>query len=73
VANSLAPVNGVVQLEILVDRGSLEIFGNGGLLYMPMPVTSPASTSLVSLTCADGSATFNSLVVSKLDAAWPQP
>jgi sucrose-6-phosphate hydrolase SacC (GH32 family) len=69
----LAAVNGVVQLEILVDRDSIEIFGNKGQLYMPMPASDPASTSLVSLTCTGGTGTFNSLIVSKLKSAWPQP
>ncbi|MHC4214232.1 MAG: DUF4980 domain-containing protein, partial [Planctomycetota bacterium] len=32
----LAPVNGRINLTILVDRTSFEIFGNGGRIYMPM-------------------------------------
>jgi len=32
----LPPVDGHIQLEILVDRLSIEIFGNAGRLYMPM-------------------------------------
>jgi len=72
-ANSLAPGNGVVHLEILVDRDSIEIFGDNGQLYMPMPVSNPASSLLISLTCAGGAATFDSLIISKLKSAWPQP
>ena len=68
--NTLAPVNGGIQLEIIVDRDTIEIFGNNGQLYMPMPVNNSVSTSLVSLGCTGGTATFNSLVVSKLKSIW---
>jgi fructan beta-fructosidase len=71
--NALPPVNGGVQLEIIVDRNTVEIFGNGGLLYMPLPVNNPPGNSLVSLTCSGGNASFTSLTVSKLHSTWPQP
>jgi len=35
---SLSPVEGVVRLELLVDRTSIEVFANDGLVYMPMGV-----------------------------------
>jgi sucrose-6-phosphate hydrolase SacC (GH32 family) len=73
VTNPLPPVNGVVQIRILVDRDSVEIFGNNGQLYMPLPANNPVSNSLVSLSCSGGTATFNSLTVSKLKSAWSQP
>jgi len=34
----LAPEDGLIGLEILVDRTSIEIFGNNGRVYMPMGV-----------------------------------
>ena len=34
----LKPVDGTIQLEILVDRTSVEIFGNRGRVYMPIGV-----------------------------------
>jgi len=71
--NPLAPINGTVQLEILVDRDSIEIFGNHGQLYMPMPANNPIGNSLISLACTGGTADFSSLTVSKLESAWPQP
>ncbi|MGC9944328.1 MAG: glycoside hydrolase family 32 protein, partial [Verrucomicrobiota bacterium] len=36
ITNSLSPVNGVITLQMLVDRGTLEIYANNGLVYMPM-------------------------------------
>ena len=72
VVNTLATINGSIQLEIIVDRNTLEIFGNNGQLYMPLPVNDPVSNSLVSLSRSGGAATFNSLIVSKLKSIWPK-
>lgn len=70
VFNSLVPVGGVIQLELIVDRKTIEIFGNNGQLYMPLPADNPASTSLLSVGCSGGNATFNSLTVNKLKSIW---
>jgi len=71
--NPLAPIGGLVQLQILADRDTIEIFGNNGQLYMPLAASNATSNSLISLSCSGGSATFNSLVVSKLKSIWAQP
>lgn len=73
IVNALPAVHGRVTLEIIVDRDSLEIFGNDGELYMPLPISNPAGTGLVSLTGTGGTATFNSLTVTKLKSIWPAP
>ena len=67
---SLPPLNGSVQLEIIVDRDTIEIFGNHGQLYMPLPAANSTGNSLISLTCAGGSANFSSLTVNKLKSIW---
>jgi len=66
----LAPVGGSVQLEIIVDRDTIEIFGDNGQLYMPLPANNSTGNSLVSLSCAGGDATFSSLTVNKLKSIW---
>jgi len=71
VTNPLPPVNGVVQLQVLTDRNTIEIFGNNGQLYMPLPASYPTANSRISLTCQGGSTMFNSLIVDKLKSAWP--
>ena len=68
--NPLPPVNGVVQLQILTDRNTIEIFGNSGQLYMPLPASNSSGNSLISLTCTGGAATFNSLTVNQLKSIW---
>jgi fructan beta-fructosidase len=72
VTNPLAPVNGMVTLEIITDRQSVEIYGNLGQLYMPVGSTAyPATNTLLSLTSQGGSPLFNSLEVNKLESVWP--
>jgi fructan beta-fructosidase len=67
---SLPPINGIVQLEIIVDIDTIEIFGNNGQLYMPLPADNASGNSLVSLTCTGGNANFNSLTINKLRSIW---
>jgi fructan beta-fructosidase len=67
---SLPAINGSVQLEILVDRDTIEIFGNNGQLYMPLPASNSTGNSLISLTCTGGNAGFSSLTVNKLKSIW---
>jgi len=70
VSNSLVPVGGAIQLEIIVDRKTIEIFGNNGQLYMPLPAENPVGSSLLSVGCSGGNATFSSLTVNKLKSIW---
>ncbi|MGC3956504.1 MAG: glycoside hydrolase family 32 protein [Verrucomicrobiota bacterium] len=69
---SLPAVNGSVQLEIITDRNSIEIFGNNGQLYMPMPASNPSGNLLIALTSSGGNASFSSLTVNKLESIWPR-
>jgi fructan beta-fructosidase len=70
VTQPLAPSNGVVHLQLLVDRGIIEIFGNDGLLYMPMRVTPTAGAQPLSLVATGSGATLNSLTKHDLGSAW---
>ena len=70
ISQPLSPVNGVITLQMLVDRGSLEIFGNNGLLYMPVNVA-PVSGALPVSCVANGSgAQLLSLNFCNLGSAW---
>ena len=72
VTNPLPPANGIVTLEIITDRQSVEIYGNLGQLYMPIGSTAYSATNtLLSLTSQGGSPLFNSLAVNKLKSVWP--
>jgi fructan beta-fructosidase len=70
VTQSLVPSNGVVRLQMLVDRGIIEIFGNDGLLYIPIRVTPSAGAQAVSFAANGSGATLNSLTMHNLGSAW---
>lgn len=69
--NALSPSNGVVELHFLVDRGWVEIYGNQGLLYMPMSVIPVAGSQPISLTASGDGAELLSLNLYNLGSAWP--
>ncbi len=66
----LQPENGHIQLQVLVDRTSVDIFGNDGRVYMPMGVIVPGENKSVSITSRGGSAQIKSLQVYELKSAW---
>jgi hypothetical protein len=70
ITQPLPPSNGVVHLQMLVDRGLIEIFGNDGQLYMPMRVSPVPGLLAVSLTATAMGATLNALTMHNLGSAW---
>jgi fructan beta-fructosidase len=70
--NPLRPVDGKVRLQILVDRTSLEIFGNDGLLYMPMAAGFSPQDQSLALTVADATVHFDTLEAYELQPVWPK-
>jgi fructan beta-fructosidase len=70
ITNALSPVNGVVELHFLVDRGFLEIYCNAGLLYMPMSITPVAGPQPSSLVATGTGAQLVSMNLYDLGSAW---
>jgi fructan beta-fructosidase len=70
--NPLPPVNGKVRLQLLVDRTSLEVFGNDGLLYMPTAAKFTPDDRSLALTVTNSVVRFDSLEVNELRSIWPQ-
>ncbi|MCK4793159.1 MAG: GH32 C-terminal domain-containing protein, partial [Desulfobacteraceae bacterium] len=67
---ALKPVNGKIDLELLVDRNSIEIFGNGGHLYMPIGGILPEDDKSIKL-FSDGSTTHvETLDIWELRSIW---
>jgi sucrose-6-phosphate hydrolase SacC (GH32 family) len=65
-----APLHdGKLALRILADRTVFEIFGNGGLTYVPMPVIPDADNYTLSLT-AEGKASVPQLDIYELHSIW---
>ena len=62
--------NGRIRLELLIDRTSIEIFANGGRVYMPIGVIPPDEGEPLVLFAEGGAATIDSLEVYELRSAW---
>jgi fructan beta-fructosidase len=67
---SLKLVDGHILLRMMVDRTSIDIFGNDGSLYMPMGVIVPQDNHSLEVYAKGGSAKINSMEVHELKSAW---
>jgi len=67
----LSPVDGRIKLRLLVDRTSIEVFGNDGKVCMTSCFLPTAERSGLSLEARGGPARVLSLRVYKLRSAWP--
>jgi fructan beta-fructosidase len=63
-------IDGKIRLQMLIDRTSLEIFGNDGWVYMPAGVNVNATDKSCSTLVKGGSAQINSLEVYQLKSIW---
>jgi fructan beta-fructosidase len=66
----LKPTGGTIQLEILVDRTSIEVFGSRGRVYMPIAVIPADHDQSLQLRARGGGARIQSLEVYRLRSAW---
>jgi len=62
--------DGGITVRILVDRGSVEVFGNDGLLSMTSYAIHEPENLNLSLTAEGGEATVKKIVVNELKSAW---
>jgi len=67
---ALKPEGGKIRLEMLVDRTSVEVFGNRGRVYMPVGVIPPEDNRSIEVFARGGAAKIVSLEVNKLRSAW---
>ena len=67
----LSPVDGAIQLELLVDRTSIEIFANDGEVYMPMGIIPLESNKALRILAEGGPVKIESLEIHHLKSAWP--
>jgi fructan beta-fructosidase len=66
----LSPVEGKVRLHLLVDRGSVEIFGNDGRVALSVGVVLGESAKAVEVFSRGGSPRLRTLEVFELKSAW---
>ena len=68
----LALIDGTIRLRVLLDRTSVEAYGNDGTVYVPY-VDFPAEENLsLSATCDVGEANVSYLRVHELKSSWQQ-
>jgi len=68
----LRPVDGKIVLQILVDRTSLEIFGNHGALYMPIGAGFDPQKQGLAVKTTEAPVHFDSLEVFGMKSIWPK-
>lgn len=66
----LKPESGKIRLRMLVDRNSIDIFGNDGRLYMPMAMAIDPNNTSLELRAEGDDALINALEVSELKSIW---
>ena len=66
----LKPIAGAIHLRILVDRASIEIFANDGLVYMPMRALPQAGAKSISVFSKGGNTTLMNLRINELNSIW---
>ncbi len=66
----LQPENGKIRLQLLVDRTSIEVYGNNGRLYMPVGVIPSDQLHSLDVFTRGGVAKVTSLEVYELKSAW---
>jgi fructan beta-fructosidase len=63
-------IDGRIELHLLVDRTSLELFGNSGLLSMSSCMLPEENNKSLEVFCTGGKAKLLSLIVWELNSAW---
>jgi hypothetical protein len=66
----LAPANGLVKLRILIDRTSMEVFGNDGACDLAGVFYTTSGNRGLSLTAAGGGIGIKKLTVHELRSIW---
>jgi sucrose-6-phosphate hydrolase SacC (GH32 family) len=66
----LKSIDGRIRLRLLVDRASIEIFGNDGRVALPVGVILDDRERSLEVFCRGGPATLHTLEVHELRSAW---
>ncbi len=61
------------RLVIYADRTSLEVFADGGLIYVPLPHNFGSENTRVEVDVAESPITFDTLEAYELSSAWASP
>jgi fructan beta-fructosidase len=69
----LKPENGTVRLQLLVDRGSVEVYGNGGRVALSVGVTPADDDHSLEVFSRGGATKLRSLEAFEMKSAWEAP
>ena len=70
VRTTLKPRKGAIDLRILLDRTSIEVFGNNGRVYIPRCIVPKDDNRSLSASCGKGQVKARFLRVHELKSAW---
>jgi len=70
VRTKLTPVDGLIRLRVLLDRTSIEVYGNDGRVYIPLCVFPKEDNLSLGATCSKGEVKANYIRVYELKSAW---
>ena len=62
--------NGMIHLRMLLDRTSIEVFGNHGRVYIPLRIIPKDDNRSLSASCGNGEVKASFLRVHELKSAW---
>ena len=62
--------NGQIKLQIFVDRTSIEVYGNGGMIYLPLINMMPQNNHSYGIIAVQGNSEVKSLKVHELKSIW---
>lgn len=68
----LKPADGYIHLRMLLDRTSIEVFGNQGRVYLPLCILPDDDNRSLSASCTRGEVKTNFLHVHELTSAWQE-
>ncbi|RKX46547.1 MAG: 2,6-beta-D-fructofuranosidase [Verrucomicrobia bacterium] len=66
----LEPVDGKINMRLLIDGVSVEFFAGDGQVYLPMYLAPPETNSAMKIFTRDDSVTLKTLEVNGLDSVW---
>jgi fructan beta-fructosidase len=72
-STALPPLQGRVRLRLLIDRGSIEVFGNDGQTALSVGIAPAETNRSVEVFSQGGSSGVPRLEVFELKSAWPVP
>ncbi|MHC4133151.1 MAG: glycoside hydrolase family 32 protein, partial [Planctomycetota bacterium] len=68
----LKPINGVICLRILLDRTSIEVYGNNGRRYLPLVAYPEEDNLSLSATCRKSQVKASYLRIHELKSIWDE-